>query len=236
MGLKQIVIHPEQLESTEKNDAEAIEDRERQLKALRTSRAKINQKIESAFDLLNDHTISKADFADRHGSLTRQKQAIEGEIPRLEGEISFLKVGQAGKSQLLDRATSLSAIWDTISLPDKGKIIKEIVSKIVVKKDSLHLELFYLPELMGPLSPVGKGDRNLKGSIVQRARLDSDVNPGVIFVDFGWWFPESGEAGLFSWDRANANILTDDAPPRARETGTPQRLRGILCTIAKAGE
>ena len=163
-GLERIVIHPEQLKSTENNDAKAIEDRERQLKALRISRAKIDQKTENVFDLLNDHTITKADFANRHGSLAQQKRAIEDGITRLEGEISFLKAGQAGKNQLLDRATSLSAIWDTISLADKGKIIKEIVSKIVVEKDSLHLELFHLPELMGPLSPVGKGDRNLTGS------------------------------------------------------------------------
>jgi anaerobic selenocysteine-containing dehydrogenase len=77
--------------------------------------------------------------------------------------------------------------------------------------------------------------RASNGSIVQKACFSSDIDRGVIFVDYGWWFPETGEAELFSWDRANANILTDDAPPYGREMGTP-RLRGIPCTIARAGD
>lgn len=86
---------------------------------------------------------------------------------------------------------------------------------------------------------IAEGDpvviRASSGSIVQKACFSSDIDQGVIFVDYGWWFPETGEAELFSWDRANANILTDDAPPYGREMGTP-RLRGIPCTIARAGD
>lgn len=86
---------------------------------------------------------------------------------------------------------------------------------------------------------IAEGDpvviRASSGSIVQKACFSGDIDRGVIFVDYGWWFPETGEAELFSWDRANANILTDDAPPYGREMGTP-RLRGIPCTIARAGD
>jgi anaerobic selenocysteine-containing dehydrogenase len=86
---------------------------------------------------------------------------------------------------------------------------------------------------------IAEGDpvviRASSGSIVQKACFSSDIDQGVIFVDYGWWFPETVEAELFSWDRANANILTDDAPPYGREMGTP-RLRGIPCTIARAGD
>jgi anaerobic selenocysteine-containing dehydrogenase len=86
---------------------------------------------------------------------------------------------------------------------------------------------------------IAEGDpvviRASNGSIVQKACFSSDIDRGVIFVDYGWWFPEAGEAELFSWDRANANILTDDAPPYGREMGTPG-LRGIPCTIARAGD
>jgi len=85
---------------------------------------------------------------------------------------------------------------------------------------------------------IAEGDRvvigSRKGSIVQKAAFSSDIDPAVVFVDYGWWFPETEESELFSWDRSNANVLTDDAPPYGREMGTP-RLRGIPCTIARAG-
>jgi anaerobic selenocysteine-containing dehydrogenase len=86
---------------------------------------------------------------------------------------------------------------------------------------------------------IAEGDRVVirtpGGSIVQKASLDGHIDPNVIFVDYGWWFPEAGEGSLFSWERANINILTDDAPPWGREMGTP-KLRGMPCTIAKAND
>jgi anaerobic selenocysteine-containing dehydrogenase len=82
---------------------------------------------------------------------------------------------------------------------------------------------------------IGNGEplivRTAQGSIIQKASYSVDIDPGVIAIDHGWWFPENTEDYLFSWDRANTNILTDDAGPCGREMGTP-RLRGIPCTIA----
>lgn len=166
-GLEQIVIHPKQLETTARSDEAAIKDKEKQVQALRASLAGIERKIGNAFDLMSDEIISKADFAGRYNSLKQQKQEIEDEMPRLEGEIDYMKMQQIGKRQLLDSATRLSTIWDTISPPDKGKLIREIVSEIVVGEDSLHFELFYLPELMPGPSSLGKGNRNFMGSSPQ---------------------------------------------------------------------
>jgi anaerobic selenocysteine-containing dehydrogenase len=74
--------------------------------------------------------------------------------------------------------------------------------------------------------------RTANGSIAQIACFSDDIDPDVIALDHGWWFPENTEENLFSWDRANTNILTDDAHPCGKEMGTP-RLRGIPCTIGR---
>jgi anaerobic selenocysteine-containing dehydrogenase len=86
---------------------------------------------------------------------------------------------------------------------------------------------------------LGIGENDLvhiesrRGRITQRATLDGGIDPRVVSVGHGWWFPEEGAEGMFAWDRANLNILTDDSPPYSPEMGSP-KMRGFLCKVYKA--
>ena len=75
-------------------------------------------------------------------------------------------------------------------------------------------------------------DRNQRGRIRQKAKLTKGIDPRVIHVQHGWWFPEqpAPEYGVFT---ANANLLTDNAPPYDPAMGTYQ-LRALLCRVAPA--
>jgi anaerobic selenocysteine-containing dehydrogenase len=74
---------------------------------------------------------------------------------------------------------------------------------------------------------------NPRGRIVQTATLNEAVDPRVVNVAYGWWFPEEGASGQYGWNRANINILTDDSPPYSPEIGSPA-MRGFLCKVYKA--
>lgn len=74
---------------------------------------------------------------------------------------------------------------------------------------------------------------NKRGRIKQKATLSKGVDPRVISVDCGWWFPEKDISQMYGWDEANANILTDDSPPYSPEMGSPM-MRGFLCKVYKA--
>jgi len=93
------------------------------------------------------------------------------------------------------------------------------------------------PETAAALG-IGEGDtmyiENPRGRITQRATLDPDIDPRVVSVPHGWWFPERGEAEMFGWDEANLNVLTDDGPPYSPEMGSP-KMRGFLVKVSKAG-
>jgi anaerobic selenocysteine-containing dehydrogenase len=84
---------------------------------------------------------------------------------------------------------------------------------------------------------IAEGDmvhiENKRGRIRQKATLDAGIDPRVVSVGYGWWFPERGEAAMFGWDEANLNILTDDSPPYSPEMGSP-KMRGFLCRVYKA--
>jgi anaerobic selenocysteine-containing dehydrogenase len=72
-----------------------------------------------------------------------------------------------------------------------------------------------------------------RGRIKQKAKLTTDVDPRVIYVDYDWWFPEDGVETLYGWERSNVNILTSNDLSRSREFGTPT-IRGILCRVYPA--
>ncbi|MFC1915042.1 molybdopterin dinucleotide binding domain-containing protein [Chloroflexota bacterium] len=69
-----------------------------------------------------------------------------------------------------------------------------------------------------------------KGKIKQKLSLDSDLDPRVVFVSFGWWFPEDS-SDLFRWDKSNLNLFLDNDPAETA-TGTVET-RGIPCRVHK---
>jgi len=73
----------------------------------------------------------------------------------------------------------------------------------------------------------------MRGRIKQKAVLSAKIDPRVVIVDFGWWFPEKGISEMYGWAEANVNILTENAPPYSREMGSTN-LRGISCKVYQA--
>jgi anaerobic selenocysteine-containing dehydrogenase len=71
-----------------------------------------------------------------------------------------------------------------------------------------------------------------RGQIRQKATLTDSIDPRVVVVDYGWWFPEKGASELYGWAESNVNTLTNDKPPFSREMGSAH-LRGFLCKVYK---
>lgn len=82
-----------------------------------------------------------------------------------------------------------------------------------------------------------EGDRayieTKRGRITQKVSLITGIDPRVVYVDYAWWFPESGVTNLYDWVKSNVNILTDNKLLNGREMGSAN-LRGILCKVYKA--
>jgi anaerobic selenocysteine-containing dehydrogenase len=72
-----------------------------------------------------------------------------------------------------------------------------------------------------------------RDKIKQKATLSNTIDPRVVLLDYGWWFPEKGVLEeLHGWAESNVNLLTGDKP-HGRETGAVC-LRGIFCKVYKA--
>jgi len=90
------------------------------------------------------------------------------------------------------------------------------------------------PATAAPLG-IEDGDwvwiETLRGRIQQRARVTDDIDPRVVHVEHGWWFPEEPGPEYGVW-KSNANVLTCNDPPYDPAMGTYQ-LRGLLCRIGR---
>jgi len=90
------------------------------------------------------------------------------------------------------------------------------------------------PQTAEPLG-IGDGDwmwiESRRGRIRQKAKLTTRIDPRVIHVEHGWWFPEEAAPEYGVW-KSNANLLTDNQPPYDPAMGTYQ-LRGLLCRVEK---
>jgi len=73
-----------------------------------------------------------------------------------------------------------------------------------------------------------------RGRIKQKLRFNPDLDPRVVIVSYGWWFPEKDKMGLYGWAEANINVLTSNDPPLDPAMGSCN-LRGLMCRIKKAG-
>lgn len=74
---------------------------------------------------------------------------------------------------------------------------------------------------------------NKRGKIKQKAALSTNIDPRVVMIDHGWWFPEMGQKDMFGWALSNDNVLTNCEPPFSRETGAFD-IRGFICRVFKA--
>jgi anaerobic selenocysteine-containing dehydrogenase len=70
-----------------------------------------------------------------------------------------------------------------------------------------------------------------RGRIQQKAKVTAGIDPRVIHVEHGWWFPEEPAPEYGVW-QSNANLLTDNHPPYDPAMGTYQ-LRALLCRVAR---
>jgi anaerobic selenocysteine-containing dehydrogenase len=69
-----------------------------------------------------------------------------------------------------------------------------------------------------------------RGRIKQRARMLPGMNPQVVCIQHGWWFPEI-KTPDHGWDQSNSNILTDNDPKTLDIAFGASNLRTLMCKI-----
>jgi anaerobic selenocysteine-containing dehydrogenase len=73
-----------------------------------------------------------------------------------------------------------------------------------------------------------------KGRIKQILCLDPDLDPRLVYVSFGWWFPEEPD-DLYQFRKSNINVLIPNDEPYDPATGSLE-MGGIPAEFIKCDE
>jgi site-specific DNA recombinase len=173
--LKAFFLSPEQVTSALEVGDQEIAAKEELLDTLRREAVRLKAEADEVYQLYLSHEINARGFGERNTPIENRRVQLEEEIPRLQGEIDFLKIQHLSEEQLASEAEDLYTRWDDLSPEDKRALVQAIVNRVTVGKDEIKISLSYLPRTPPPPSPpplkiVATDPHNPRGSSRQAAR------------------------------------------------------------------
>jgi site-specific DNA recombinase len=135
------------------------------LDALAREEERLRAEGEKLYRLYLADELTPRGFGERHRPIEERLLALEEEIPRLQGEIDFLKIQHLSREEVAHEAAALAAAWDDLSQEERRAIVQTIVTRVTVTKDEIEITLAYLPRTPSPPPPplemVATHDHNL---------------------------------------------------------------------------
>jgi site-specific DNA recombinase len=151
--LKAFFLSPEQVASALEVGDQEIAAKEELLDTLRREAVRLKAEADEVYQLYLAHEINARGFGERNTPIEDRRCQLEEEIPRLQGEIDFLKIQHLSEEQLASEAEDLYTRWDDLSSEDKRALVQAIVNRVTVGTDEIEISLSYLPRTPPPPSP-----------------------------------------------------------------------------------
>jgi hypothetical protein len=81
----------------------------------------------------------------RNTPLEERRVQLEAEIPRLQGEIDFLKIQHLSQEEITSAAEDLATRWFDLSLEERRAIVQATVELVTVGRGEIEFSPTYLP-------------------------------------------------------------------------------------------
>ncbi len=124
---------------------DVIESKRELLQTLRIEDDACRAEAEKLYRLYLEGGLSVQGFRERNDPLERRKAELQGEVPRLQGEIDFLTIQKLGSAEVIAEAQTLYERWETLPFEAKRQIVETIVNRITVEQEEIQIDLAYLP-------------------------------------------------------------------------------------------
>jgi site-specific DNA recombinase len=157
--LREFTLSPEAIASYLAQGSEAVSEKEELLGALLRERERLTKEADKLYRLYQEDALTVDGFRERHRPLEERLAGLGSEIPRLQGEIDFLKIRSVMQDEIVNRTRDLAEEWLTMDLPQKRAVVEALVERITIGKDTVEIDLASLPPLReilanGPHSPT----------------------------------------------------------------------------------
>jgi site-specific DNA recombinase len=159
--LRDFFFSPEQIAEHLQSADSTLKEKTELLASMEAEHAKLTTEAEKLYQLYLQDKLSANFFGARHRPIEERLRQLGDEIPRLQGEIDFLKINYLSSSQIVSEAQGLYSRWPSLPFEEKRRVIENITEKIVVGDGNISLDLCYLPS---SAELVSKEHRNLTDS------------------------------------------------------------------------
>ena len=115
-------------------------------------RERVKKEIDQLFDLYFAGQVPKEGFGAKYEPLGERLKQIETDQADLQAQLDVGRMLKLNRDHMRDEALTLHGRWDRLSIEEKRNIVQTITDGIVVGKDEVAINLFYMP-------PQGSADR-----------------------------------------------------------------------------
>jgi len=149
--LREFFLDPVQVAEYLGQGDEVLREREELITTLLRDRSRLSVEMDKLYGLYQEDGLSAKSFAERHRPLEERASQLDTEIPRLQGEIDFLKIQQLSAADFAVEAGSLYTRWPTLTFEERRDIVERAVDRIVVGEE-IEIHLSYEPPTTTPPS------------------------------------------------------------------------------------
>lgn len=143
--LKNFFFSPAEITQYLKQADKAIQEKEELFQALEKEAQKVQQEMDQTYRLYLDGGISSKGFGIKYRPLEERIDQLEDQMPKLQGEIDYLKIKYLSSDQIITEAQALYTRWPELQFQEKHQIVENITEKITIGKDDVTIDLCYLP-------------------------------------------------------------------------------------------
>jgi DNA invertase Pin-like site-specific DNA recombinase len=158
--LREFFLSPEAIARHLDAGGGVLADREKLLASLERERVKVSEEMDKLYHLYMEGHLTSEIFGRRHRPLEERLMQLEAEMPRLMGEIDFLKVEHFSSEEMLAGAKDLYERWPTLPFEEKRTIVEALVERITLGPEEVMMDLSYRPS---PHEMVTKGIQSPSG-------------------------------------------------------------------------
>jgi site-specific DNA recombinase len=159
--LKQFLLSPDDVAAHLHQADDTIQEKQALLDALEGEQAKAKAEMQKTYRAYQADQLSIEGFGQLYRPLETRVKQLDDAIPRLQGEVDFLKIQLVSSDEILTEAKQLYERWPSLTAGEKRVIVENIVDKVQIGKDEVLIDLCYLPTSS---ELVAKRERNLRDS------------------------------------------------------------------------
>jgi site-specific DNA recombinase len=143
--LERFVLSPEAVAAHLADGDAVLAGKEELLTALLGERERLAREAEKLYRLYLADALSVEGFGAKHRPLEERLRQLDEEVPRLQGEIDYLKMSLLNQADVLSEAHDLYHRFGDLPFEDRRAIVEAIVERITIGGEEIELALAALP-------------------------------------------------------------------------------------------